>query len=110
MLSNSAMTQKELYVLLTLITGTVLWMFMRTVEQPAVYHTFADNRLFFGIPNAADVLSNFAFVAVGLVGLFRIHQRQKPLEPVFRLSLSVFFLGFFLTGFGSAYYHWNPTN
>jgi len=60
--------------------------------------------------NAADVPSNLAFVAVGLLGLFRLQQRQKTVEPAARLSLNISFLGHFLTGFGSAYFHWNPTN
>jgi hypothetical protein len=103
-------TRKEWYVALTLILGAGLWLLMPDVPQPAAYHRFADDRSFLGIPNAADVISNAAFVAVGALGLFRLWQGQRPLAPVVRFSLGAFFLGLFLTGFGSAYYHWNPTN
>jgi Ceramidase len=108
--SNNALTRKELYVALTLLAGAALWLFTPAVAQPADYFPFADQRPFLGIPNAADVLSNLAFVAVGLLGLYRLQLGLRPLEPVARLSLNVFFLGLFLTGFGSAYFHWNPTN
>ena len=104
------MTRKEMFVVLTLLAGTALWLFTPAVAQPADYFPFADQRPWLGIPNAADVLSNLAFVAVGLLGLYWLLQRLRPLAPVVRLSLSVLFLGFFLTGFGSAYFHWNPTN
>ncbi len=108
--SHHALTGKELYVALTLLAGAALWLFMPAVAQPAGYFPFADQRPLFGIPNAADVLSNLPFVAVGLLGLFRLQQGLRPLEPVARLSLNIFFLGLFLTGFGSAYFHWSPTN
>jgi len=105
-----AMTRHEIYVVLAVLVGAAIWLLMPVVVQPAAYHRFADNRALLGIPNAADVLSNLGFVAVGLLGLYRLQRGQRPLAPAIRLSLSLFFLGLFLTGFGSAYYHWNPTN
>ena len=110
MKSTRAITRKETAVALTLAAGAALWLFMPGVAQPANYFPFADQRSFLGIPNAADVLSNLAFVAVGLLGLSRLQQGPRPLERITRLSLNVLFLGLFLTGFGSAYFHWNPTN
>ena len=108
--SHSGLTRNEIHVVLALIVGTALWLFMPVVAQPGEYFPFADQRPLLGIPNAADVLSNLAFVAVGLLGLYRLQQGHRPLEPVARLSLNIFFLGLFLTGFGSAYFHWNPTD
>jgi len=109
-MSNRAMTRKEMYVALTLLVGAAVGLFMPAIAQPGEYFPFADQRPWMGIPNAADVLSNLAFVVVGLLGLYRLQQGQRTLEPVAKLSLNVFFLGLFLTGFGSAYFHWNPTN
>ena len=109
-MSNRAMTRKEMYVALTLLVGAAVGLFMPAIAQPGEYFPFADQRPWMGIPNAADVLSNLAFVVVGLLGLYRLQQGQRSLEPVAKLSLNVFFLGLFLTGFGSAYFHWNPTN
>ena len=112
--SPQAMTRKEWYVVLTLLVLAAIWLFLPVLPQHPGYHGFADQRPFLGIPNASDVLSNLAFVIVGLLGLLRLHQgteqRRLPLVPVVRYSLNVYFVGLFLTGFGSAYYHWNPTN
>ena len=105
-----ALTRGEVWVATGLLVLTLLWLFMPAVAQPAGYHHFADTHSWLGIPNAADVLSNLAFVAVGLLGLGRLVQGSCPLPQAVRVSLYVFFLGFFLTGFGSGYYHWNPTN
>lgn len=54
----------------------------------------------FGIPNFWNVISNLPFAFVGAWGL--IHARDFASRLVF--------IGVFLTGFGSAYYHWSPTD
>ena len=41
------------------------------IAQPEHFHEFADRRTMFGVPNAADVLSNAGFAIVGLWGLAR---------------------------------------
>ncbi|MEO8740747.1 MAG: ceramidase domain-containing protein [Casimicrobiaceae bacterium] len=52
--------------------------------------------------------ANLAFVTVAVLGLWRVARNSLPLAPVVRFSMYVFFVGLFLTGFGSAYYHWQP--
>ena len=108
--SHSAATRKEIYVALTLLAGVAIALFTPALAQPDGYFPFADQRRWLGIPNAADVLSNLGFVAVGLLGLNRLLRGLGPVEPVARLSLYTFFIGLFLTGFGSAWFHWNPSN
>ena len=71
------------------------------IPQDQGYHQFADQRSIFGIPNFWNVVSNFPFIAVGAVGLRRF--RDNP-------TTVVFFLGVFLTGIGSSYYHWDPND
>ena len=71
------------------------------VPQDQGYHQFADERTIFGIPNFWNVVSNLPFLAVGAAGLRRF--RDDP-------ATVVFFLGVFLTGIGSSYYHWNPND
>lgn len=71
------------------------------IPQDQTYHQFADQRTIFGIPNFWNVVSNLPFLAVGAAGLRRF--RQDP-------ATVVFFLGVFLTGIGSSYYHWNPND
>ena len=71
------------------------------IPQDQSYHQFADQRTIFGIPNFWNVVSNFPFLAVGAAGLRRF--RHDP-------ATVVFFLGVFLTGIGSSYYHWDPND
>jgi hypothetical protein len=71
------------------------------ILQDQSYHQFADQRTIPGVPNFWNVVSNLPFLAVGAVGLRRF--RDNP-------AIVVFFLGVFLTGIGSSYYHWNPND
>ena len=52
-----------------------------------------------GVPNFWNVVSNLPFIVVGALGLMQVRES---------LSARIFFLGVFLTGFGSSYYHWSP--
>ncbi len=79
------------------------------VAQDTAYHDFADRRGMGGIPNALDVLSNLPFVIFGVYGLCLVWTRRERLEDRYPMYL-VFFFGVFLTGIGSAYYHWEPNN
>jgi len=71
------------------------------IAQDQSYHQFADQRAIFGIPNFWNVVSNLPFLAVGAAGLWRF--RNDP-------ATIVLFLGIFLTGIGSSYYHWEPND
>jgi hypothetical protein len=71
------------------------------ILQDQRYHRFADERTLLGVQNFWNVVSNLPFIVVGAVGL-----RQFYRDPA-TLAL---FLGVFLTGFGSSYYHWNPND
>ncbi len=90
-------------------------------SQPAIpqdrsYHNFADQRTFLGIPHFWNVISNVPFVVVGMMGLWflRWSPAAQP-EQAFparqeRWPFLLLFLGITLSGFGSAYYHWQPNN
>lgn len=69
------------------------------IAQPQAFHRFADQGTIVGIPNFWNVATNLAFILVGAVGLVRVRAGA---------SAFVFFLGVFLTGFSSSYYHWSP--
>jgi hypothetical protein len=70
------------------------------IAQEQAYHQFADRQALFGIPNFWNVVSNLPFLLIGAACL------RLP-GPV---SQRFIFLGIFLTGFGSAYYHWTPND
>ena len=82
------------------------------IPQDPAYHRLADSRAWLGIPNALNVLSNTGFLLVGALGLAYVADGASPAfrEPGERWPYVVFFGGLLLTGFGSAYYHWEPGN
>ena len=78
-----------------------LMLLVPAIPQSQDYHQFADQRTLLGIPNFWNVVSNLPFVVVGALGLWR-HRDDT--------ATVVLFAGIFLTGFGSAYYHWSPND
>jgi hypothetical protein len=80
------------------------------IHQDQAYHRFADGRAWLGVANFADVASSFAFVLIGLVGLWLLWR-----SPAGRFSgpdegraYGWFFWAVAATGIGSAYYHLAP--
>jgi hypothetical protein len=71
------------------------------ISQDQTYHQFADRRMLLGVPNFWNVVSNLPFIAIGGVGLWQFHRAPATLA---------LFLGIFLTGFGSSYYHIDPND
>lgn len=84
------------------------------IPQDTLYHLFADQRAIFHIPNGWNVASNLPFMLVGLAGLGYLWRYRaahiagciNTLQPLY----VIFFIGVFITGIGSAYYHWAPSN
>ena len=104
-----SLTRHERWVAWILLAMAGAWL-LPSMQQPAEYHDFADQRILLGIANAGDVLSNAAFALVGLYGLIQLQRGRRRLGPAVRACLLVFFVGLFLTALGSAYYHLDPTN
>jgi hypothetical protein len=73
------------------------------IPQSQIYHGFADQQTLVGIPNFWNVVSNLPFLLVGTLGLMNPNVGRE-------LSATVFFIGVFLTGFSSSYYHWQPND
>lgn len=90
----------------------VLMLVTPAIPQSQEYHNFADQREYFGIPNALNVISNFPFFIVGLIGLVLCYYGNY-----FKLSLpgelcgwTLFFIGVTAVAFGSSYYHLKPND
>ena len=83
----------------------VLFLSRAPIAQDPAYHLFADRRTICGIPNMLDVASNIAFLIVGAAGILFWRARDG-----LAVSWLVLFAGTALVFFGSAYYHWAPTN
>lgn len=88
--------RRELFALVGIVLAAGAWMLLPEIRQPQAYHSFADQRVFMGVPHAADVLSNLAFVAVAVRELWRLGGTVIPLAQVVRVGLLVFFAGNFL--------------
>ena len=85
--------------------------FIDPIPQDPSYHAFADSRLLLKIPNFWNVMSNIPFLIVGGAGLYYVRSKNHPgLLPNLFMAYLVFFAGIFLTGIGSAYYHYAPGN
>jgi hypothetical protein len=79
--------------------------------QDPAYHVFADRRMLLGIPNALDVLSNLAFLVVGVAGVWFLVRRPGALaDRRERAAWLVFFGAVALIAIGSGYYHLDPSN
>ena len=93
-------------LMIMIVFGSLAIMFsLPRFGQDPSYHSFADQREFFGIPNFFDVISNFAFLFVGIAGLricFKKHLGRM------RHCWLILFSGVSLVSIGSAYYHSNP--
>jgi hypothetical protein len=97
---TAAIRARPLTFLFGLAAATLLGLLLvPPIPQPQSYHSFADQRMLLGVPHFWNVVSNLPFILVGAMGLALVRGN---------LSASTFFLGVFLTGFGSSYYHWRP--
>jgi len=94
------------------ILAIVMVAFMQPIPQDPAYHDFIDLRMLYGVPNFWNVASNLLFVIAGLLGLLLLAAR-RPVPgglPELRSAYWVFFIGILLAGFGSGYYHLDPSN
>lgn len=84
------------------------------VAQDLTYHDFADQRGLYGVPHFWNVVSNLPFAVIGLLGcwwVIRAGRTSQAFEASNeRVAYFAFFVGEFLTCFGSSYYHAGPTN
>lgn len=90
---------------LSLLTPLVVLFLNDPIAQNQAYHNFADKRLFFKTTNFFDVFSNIGFIIIGAFGV-----KDAIHYPRFKTSWVLFYIGVFLIGPGSAYYHLNTNN
>ncbi|MQL87981.1 hypothetical protein Taro_020522 [Colocasia esculenta] len=109
-----AMEKKAAYGwVVAVVCFVVLMVVTPAIPQSQEYHQFADQRrMFLGIPNTLNVISNFPFLVIGIIGLILCHHGNY-----FRLSLegeiwgwTCFFIGVAAVAFGSSYYHLDPND
>lgn len=100
--------EKRVYVIyLISVLSIILVSFVEPIAQDPSYHDFSDTRKVFGLANFWNVVSNLPFLLVGCLGLLRYARLSQPESAEGYWVMS---LGVLLVGFGSAYYHLNPSN
>ena len=98
-------------VAIALIAIAAVFLFTSAIPQDPAYHAFSDTRTLFGIENFYNVASNFPFLLVGVAGLLYVYRYSAQVcVSGLESACSVFFIGIFLTAFGSSYYHLAPGN
>ncbi|KAA3453999.1 Ceramidase [Gossypium australe] len=110
---EATMRKRTLYVWgVAILCFVVLMIVTPAIPQSQEYHNFADQREFFGIPNTLNVISNFPFLVIGVIGLVLCFYKNY-----FKFSLqgelwgwTFFFIGVAAVGVGSSYYHLDPND
>lgn len=97
---------------LSILSLFAVLLFMPPIHQWPEYNQFSDTREAFGIPNFWNVISNVLFCLVSVAGVMSLRHKleAKRLSVKEAVVFLTIFIGIFLTGIGSAYYHLNPNN
>ena len=87
-----------------------IWYFQPPIPQDSAYHQFADTMAMYGIANFFNVSSNVLIILIALLGV--IKSARLNIMHVYidvRREFGVLFTAALLVGFGSVWYHLNPT-
>jgi Ceramidase len=101
MLGTVMNTRRTVGLLVFVLASLFGLLLLPPIVQNQNYHDFADQRTLFGIPHFWNVVSNIPFIGIGAVGLWQFGRSPATM---------LLFLGIFLTGFGSSYYHLQPND
>ena len=107
-LSSMTIKTKLSFLGFSTLIALIIIIMLKPIPQDLAYHRFADQRNIAGIPNFLNVITNLPFLFVGVYGLFKLKLSAAP-APINRMY-AILFAGIFLTGMGSAYYHYAPDN
>lgn len=94
-----------------------LFLAVKPIRQDLKYHNFADGRSLrlcgcAKVQNWQNVLSNVPFLVGCAVGLVTLQDNRIPFVSEWERDVGwpTLFVGIGLVSFGSAYYHWSPSN
>ena len=103
-------TKTIILILLSAVLITAVF-FIDPIPQDQSYYAFSDTRSILGVPNFWNVVSNIPFLLVGGLAFYYSRPKNRAgMSPDLQTAYLVFFTGIFLTGFGSAYFHYAPSN
>jgi hypothetical protein len=107
----SALRRGEKICIAVLAATLVAWLIVPPIAQDPRYHAFADERAWLGVPHAADVLTNLAFLGVGAYGIaVLVSSRRERFSRATEAALWCVAIGFAATAIGSAWYHLAPND
>lgn len=99
--------QRVYLVLFLALAALMVVLSLPPIPQDPAYHDFADNRAFFSVPAFLNVVTNLAFLIVGIVG---VRAGATGAVAGARRAWFICFGGVALVGLGSSYYHLAPDN
>ncbi len=114
-ISQSTNVRVGLLALVALIAPWLAGWLLPSFAQPQSFHDYADQRVWLGLPHAADMLSNLPFLVVGAIGLHFVLRGWRTNGNAFSdqraaWPYALLFAGVVLTAFGSAWYHAQPND
>jgi hypothetical protein len=86
------------------------WFLLPPIPQNPLYHSFADQRTIWGVPNFWNVVSNLPFLVVAAIGLKALRSPRAFTEQWERTAYIAVLAGAILIAFGSGYYHLRPSS
>lgn len=99
------------FIFFTVFCLTVFLSLTYPLHQDPLYHFFADQRSFLGIPNFFNVVSNLGLILVGIAGVMALYKPSFHFpDRSERWIYILFFIFVGLSGLGSIYYHLEPYN
>lgn len=93
-------------ILFSFVATAMMFVMAPPIPQLTEFHSFADTRSFFAIPNFWNVVSNLPFLFVGFLGLKRIQEANIPEQ--LKWVYSAIYFGSLLVCAGSSFFHWSP--
>jgi hypothetical protein len=107
-LQNISLNSKYIILLVLTLVTIVSTFSIGRVPQSLIYHQFTDQRHFYGVPNFLNVFTNLPFIVIGVLGI--INLQKLSVTGIHFWNYLLLFIAIFLTGFGSAFYHFSPEN
>ena len=102
---------KQIVLPVITFVAALLMLLLPAIPQDLQYHEFADQRMYFGIPNFFNIISSIPYMLVGLMGCWLVIKESKlAIIKTMKHAYVLFFIGVSLICIGSGYYHLNPSN
>jgi hypothetical protein len=100
-------TRRALLIIFSAVAALIAVSLLPPIAQDPAYHDFADRRGLLGVPGFLNIITNLAFLAVGVAGILLCATREGLGA---RRAWMACFTGVALVALGSSHYHLAPDN